>query len=171
MIISLIAAIDKNRVIGAGGALPWRLPEDLRFFSRTTMGHCIVTGRKNYESIPQKFRPLPGRHNIIVTRNPGYHAPGTTVVPSVEEAIAFAQKRNESELFIIGGGEIFEQTIGMADRLYITHVDAQLDGDTFFPEFDPKQWHAEELMRYSADDVHNFDFKICLYAKKPDFSR
>lgn len=169
MLISLIAAVAKNGVIGVKGDLPWRLPDDLKFFSKTTKGHHVVTGRKNYESIPPKFRPLPGRVNIVVTRQQDFEAPGAVVVRSLPEAIEFAREKGETELFIIGGGDVYKQCMDIADRLYITHVDAAPEGDTFFPAIAPEQWNISEIMRHPADDVHNFAFKTCLYTKKTRF--
>lgn len=165
MIISLIAAIGKNNVIGVDGDLPWHLPDDMKFFSRTTKGHHVLMGRKNYDSIPEKYRPLPGRPNIVVTRNPSFEAPKVDVVTSIEDGIALARERGEEELFIIGGGEIYKQTIDLADRLYITHVAAEIEGHAFFPDFDPSEWNEEVLQDHPTDDVHNFPFRICLYTK------
>ncbi len=165
MIISLIAAIGKNNVIGIDGDLPWHLPDDMKFFSRTTKGHHVLMGRKNFESIPKKYRPLPGRPNIVVTRNPSFEAPEVDVFTSIKDGIALARDRGEEELFIIGGGEIYKQTIDLADRLYITHVEARIDGHAYFPDFDPSEWNKEVLQDHPKDDVHNFPFRICLYTK------
>lgn len=133
--ISLIVAMAANRVIGRGNALPWRLPEDLRRFKRLTMGHTLVMGRKTWESIG---RPLPGREIVVITRQEGYGVPpGVSVARSVEEALEAARG---DEIFIAGGEEIFRQTIGRADRLYLTLIHEDFPGDTFFPEIDPARW-------------------------------
>ena len=166
MKISLIAAVGSNNVIGTEGDLPWNLPDDMKFFSRTTKGHHVLMGRKNYESIPQKYRPLPGRPNLVVTRQEDYKAEGAHVFQSIKAAVAFAEAAGEEELFIIGGGEIYQQTIEQADKLYITHVDASPSGDAKFPAFDPKAFDKEVIEEHSKDDVHNHSFTICTYVTK-----
>lgn len=166
MKISLIAAVGKNNVIGTDGDLPWSLPKDMKFFSSTTRGHHVLMGRKNYESIPDKYRPLPGRPNLIVTRNTNYEAAGAAVFNTIDAAIAHAKQAGEEELFIIGGGEIYNQTLHLADKLYITEVDAEPTGDAHFPEFDKSTFVKEEIADYKLDEKHNFSFKICLYSKK-----
>lgn len=165
MIISLIAAIGENRVIGNDGDLPWHLPDDMKFFSSTTRGHHVLMGRKNYDSIPKKYRPLPGRPNIVVTRNKSFSDDQVIVANSIEEGIEIARDKGETELFIIGGGEIYRQTLELADKLYITHVNASPDGDAFFPEFDASQWSEQIIDHHSKDDVHNFSFEIRVYEK------
>ncbi|GAB4380330.1 MAG: type 3 dihydrofolate reductase [Salibacteraceae bacterium] len=165
MIISLIAAISKNHVIGRDGDLPWHLPRDLRFFSDTTRGHHVLMGRKNFDTIPDKYRPLPNRTNLVVTRSNDFHPPGVHVFHSIDDAINHARNRGERELFIIGGGEIYRQCIDLADRLYITHVDAEIEGDTYFPEFDESDWQKELLLSQPVDDVHKFPFKTYLYSR------
>jgi dihydrofolate reductase len=166
MILSLIAAVGKNGIIGSNGDLPWHLPADMKFFSKTTRGHHVLMGRKNFESIPAKFRPLPGRPNIIVTRNSEYTADGAHVVSSIDAGISYAKHRGEEELFIIGGGEIYQQTIDQAERMYLTHVNAQPEGETHFPSFDPEEWNKEEILYHPKDDIHNYSFQICVYTRK-----
>ncbi len=165
MKVSLIAAVSENRVIGAKGDLPWSLPADMKFFSQTTRGHHILMGRVNYESIPAKYRPLPGRENIVITRQKAFSEEGIHIFHTIEEGIEYARQQGEKELFIIGGGEIYRQTIANADRLYLTHVHAQIDGDTFFPEFDASEWRVEEIAHHAKDDVHNFSFDIKMYER------
>lgn len=165
MIISLIAAVGQNRVIGSNGDLPWHLPDDMKFFAKTTRGHHVLMGRKNFESIPEKYRPLPGRPNIVVTRNSSFNADEVIIETSIENGIRAAREAGETELFIIGGGEIYNQTIDIADRLYITHVHASPEGETHFPEFDISKWTKTELVQHSKDDVHNLSFSICVYDK------
>ena len=158
--LSLIAALAENRVIGRDNALPWRLPADLKRFRRLTTGHAVVLGRKNYESIG---RPLPDRRNIIVTRNRAYAAPGCDVVHSLEAALQLAA--NDSEIFIIGGAELYQQTLSRADRLYLTLVHATVAGDTFFPAFHAGDWREVERERHAADAQHAYAFSFVTYER------
>src|SRR5947209_3338098 len=134
MILSLIAALSDNRVIGKQQALPWNLPEDLKRFRALTLGHPCVMGRKTFDSIK---RPLPNRPNIIITRQKDYRVEGAKVVSSVEESLAPYLHTNE-EVFILGGGEIFELTWRKANKLYLTWIHRQFEGDAYFPDFDPR---------------------------------
>ena len=136
--ISLIAAIGRNRELGKGGELLWRLPDDMKRFKEITTGHPVIMGRKTWESIPEKFRPLPGRTNIVVTRQSGYEAAGAVVVDSLESARAAAARAvGSDEIFIIGGGELYAAALPFAHRLYLTFVDASVpDADTFFPVYE-----------------------------------
>ena len=134
MTISIIVAVSQNDVIGRNNDLPWHLPKDMKFFKETTMGHCVVMGRKNFQSVPPKYSPLEGRTNIIVTRQEDFLAEGCIVVHSIDEAIRFAKERkNETECFIIGGGEIFAQSLHLCDRIYLTRIHHEIDGDVHFP--------------------------------------
>ena len=134
--ISIIVAHAKNRVIGKDNALLWRLPDDTKRFKTITMGHPVIMGRKTWESIPIKFRPLLGRTNVVVTRDGSYSAPGATVSTNIPDAIAVAGAAPGSEeIFIVGGAEIYKETLPLADRLYVTVVDMYVDGDAFFPEY------------------------------------
>ncbi|MFA5935902.1 MAG: dihydrofolate reductase [Patescibacteria group bacterium] len=143
--ITLIAGISKNNCIGKNGSLPWRIPEDMKHFKDLTMDHPVIMGRKTWESIPEKFRPLPGRRNIVVTRQSDYALPeGVDRAGSVDEAIDLAR-----DPFVIGGTEIYAQAMERADRLEITHVDQNVDGDAFFPTIDPAMW--AESMREDHD--------------------
>ena len=161
MIISIVVAVGENNAIGRGGDLLWRLPKDMQFFKETTMGHNVVMGRKTYESIPPKFRPLVGRVNIVVTRQEGYEAPGCRVVQSVEDAIAFAKANEEDELMVIGGGEIYRQLFDRADKIYLTKVLHSFDdADTFFPQLSPSRWRMVQMQRHSADEKHAYDFEF-----------
>jgi len=151
-VITLIAAVARNGTIGADGGLPWHLPADLRRFKALTMGHPMIMGRRTYDSIG---RTLPGRRTIVVTRDPQWAAPGVTVTHSVDAAIDLALTSGDgasaagSPVLVVGGGDIYRQTIGRADRLEITHVDADVVGDTRFPDIDPAVWEAAE--RQDAD--------------------
>ena len=133
--ISLIAALSRNRVIGVNGGLPWHLPDDSKHFRRTTMGKPVIMGRVNWESLA---KPLDGRENIVVTRQRDYEAAGCTVVHSIEAALEVAKRA--AEIMIIGGQDIYAATLPLADRMILTFVDAELEGDTYFPEFDDADW-------------------------------
>src|ERR1035437_8776354 len=122
MIVSLIVAVAENNVIGKDNNLPWHLPADMKYFRDTTLGHCVIMGRKNYDSIPLKYRPLEKRTNIVITRQKDFKADNCIVVHSVEEALSEAKRENESEAFIIGGADIYKQTIDVADKIYYTKI-------------------------------------------------
>jgi dihydrofolate reductase len=153
MIISLIAAMAENRVIGSGGTIPWKLPEDLRRFRSITMGHAVIMGRKTFESIG---RPLPGRRNIILTRNREYRAEGCLVVHGLEAALA--ECREADEVFICGGGEVFREALPLASRIYLTVVHINVEGDTFFPPI-PEEFR--ETAREEVEDAIPFSFILC----------
>lgn len=159
MIISIIAAVAENGVIGRDNQLVWNLPMDMKFFMKTTEGHCILTGRRNYESIPEKFRPLKNRTNIVVTSQPDYSDGNQElkVVHSVEEGIGLASKLGEKELFVIGGGQIYEQTINLATRLYLTEVKHQFEGDTFFPSFDQSVFEETSRIIQLPDEWNEYE--------------
>jgi dihydrofolate reductase len=160
--ISLIVAMAANRVIGRDNTLPWRLPGDLRRFKRLTMGHTLIMGRKTWESIG---RPLPGRAIVIVTRQEGYGVPaGVSVARSVEEALEIAEG---DEVFIAGGEEVFRQTIGRADRLYLTRIDKEFPGDTFFPEFDPERFRLVDREDHEATEEVPFAYSFLTYDGEP----
>ena len=135
--LAMVVAMNSERVIGVDGDLPWRIREDLRHFKRVTMGHAIIMGRKTWDSIG---RPLPGRQNIVVTRNRALVIEGADVVHSLEEAIELARQQGDEEPRIIGGATLYEMALPMTTRLFLTEVDRDVDGDTFFPEFDRRQW-------------------------------
>ena len=136
--LSLIAAVARNRVIGKDNRLLWHLPEDMKHFREVTRGKPVIMGRKTWESLPEKFRPLPGRHNIVITRNPNYNAPGATLADSLESAIRLAGI--EDELFVIGGETLYRQALPLAHRLYLTEIDRDYEGDAFFPEVPLGNW-------------------------------
>lgn len=166
MIISLIAAVSENGVIGKDNDLPWHLPADMKHFRDTTMGHCVIMGRKNYDSIPLKYRPLDGRTNIVVTRNTKFEAPGCVVVHDIEKAIEYARSQNEKEAFIIGGADVYKQTIDRADKIYFTRVHQTIDGDAFFPEVDQEKFELKACERYEADAKNKIAHSYCLYKRK-----
>jgi dihydrofolate reductase len=163
MIISIIAAMDRKRGIGADNKLPWRLPADLKRFRKLTMGHHIIVGRKTFESIG---RPLPGRRMIVVTRDSAYKTEGCEVVHSFEDAINLARERGESEVFICGGAEIYAQSIGIADRMYLTLVEAEVAADIFFPEFDEREWSEQESFYRPADEKNQYRFTFKLLVRR-----
>ncbi len=142
MSLSLIAAVSENNCIGKQNALPWYLPEDLKHFKTITTGKVVLMGRKTWESLPEKFRPLPNRINIIITRQTDFPVPESVFVfTSIEEAV---KNFPDKEIMVIGGAEIFRQTIDKADTLYITEVKQKIDGDVFFPEIDKNMWKEIE---------------------------
>ena len=152
--IRLVAAIAENGVIGRGGTVPWRLAADLRHFRAITMGKPVVMGRRTWQSLPKK--PLDGRHNIIVTSDPTFSAPGADVAPSPQAALALARAGGADEICVIGGAQLYAATLPLADFLDITHVLAEIDGDTRFPAIDPARWRAvlAEDMPAGAGDDH-----------------
>lgn len=165
MIVSMIAAVAENLVIGRDNDLVWRLPDDMKYFMETTQNHHVIMGRKNYESIPHKFRPLPNRVNIIVTQQDDYDAGDSLLTNSIQEAIEVAKNNNQEEVFIIGGGQIYAQSIDLADRLYITEVKASFEGDTFFPEIDKNDWLEVSRKPHGKDDRHAHEFDFVIYER------
>jgi len=163
MIISLIAALSKNRVIGKNNDLPWHLPDDMKYFMQTTKGHHVIMGRKNYESIPEKFRPLPNRTNIVVTRQRDFSAPNCTIVNSIEQGLAMAKKAGELETFIIGGAQIYEEGMALTQRMYLTEIQAEIEGDTYFPEIQFRKWKETLRIHHPIDERHKFKFDFVIY--------
>ncbi len=163
MIVSLIAAMDNRRGIGIENRLPWRLSADLKRFRELTMGHHIFVGRKTFESIG---KPLPGRQMIVITRDREFLADGCAVCHSLPEALDFARLRGEEEVFIIGGAQIYEQALPLADRLYLTLVDAEIVADTFFPMFDAQDWNERERLAHPADEKNQFPFTFSLLVRR-----
>ena len=162
----MIAAMGSNRVIGKDNDLPWHLPDDFRFFQQTTMGHHIIMGRKNWESLPHKFQPLPNRTNLVITRQSDYVAEGGIVINTLEEGQQFASEHNENELFIIGGGEIYRMGLPLADRIYLTEIEGEFDGQVTFPEFSKEAWKETSRKHHDADERHQFAFDFVIYDKK-----
>ncbi len=158
--ITLIAAIGKNNELGKDNDLIWHLPNDLKRFKKVTAGHHVIMGRKTYESLG---RPLPNRTNIIITRNSNYKADGCVVVHSLKEAIAAAQE--DENPYILGGAEIYNQAIAIADYLDITHVDASLDADAFFPEIDENLWVTIAREDHQKDERHQYNYSFVTYKK------
>jgi len=166
MTISIIAALSKNKVIGRKNDLPWHLPDDMNYFMQTTKGHYVIMGRKNYDSIPEKFRPLPNRTNLVITRQQDFKAPGCIVLSSIEKAIETARNAEEQEVFIIGGAEVYKLGLPMANRLYLTEIEAEIDGDTFFPEFSALDWKEISRKHHTKDGRHAYSFDFAVYERK-----
>jgi dihydrofolate reductase len=158
MQVSIIAAVADNGVIGRDGDLPWRLPADMRFFKRTTMGHHLVMGRKTWDSIG---RPLSGRTMVVLTRDRDAQIPGAHVVHDLREAIDLAREAGDSEVFVAGGAQVYAQALPLADRLLLTRVAATVDGDVHFPEYDPSAWVEVAREEHAADQRHAHAFAIC----------
>ncbi len=167
MIISLIAAVANNGAIGKDNALLWHLPDDMRYFKEKTMGHTVITGRKNYFSIPEKYRPLAGRTNIILTREKTFTEARCIVAHSLQEAIDYAALKKETEVFIIGGGEVYKQALeaNVCNRMYITHVDARPEADTFLHLPDLQTWNLVQDVRNEKDERHAYNMRFCIYEK------
>jgi dihydrofolate reductase len=160
VIVSLVVAMSENRVIGRSGGLPWSLPKDVRRFKTLTVDHTVIMGRKTFDEIKH---PLTNRRNVVITRNRDFHPHGVTVVPTLDEALALGA--TEREVFVIGGGEIYRLALHRADRLYLTVVHAQVEGDTYFPEFDLAAWALEEEERHEADAKHAYAFTFRTYRR------
>jgi dihydrofolate reductase len=167
MIRSLVVARARNGVIGRDNRLPWRLPADLAYFKQVTMGHPVIMGRRTWESIG---RPLPGRRNIVVSRNPAYVAPGATVVGSLDEAWRVAGDSSvdgpAKEACVIGGTSLFEEALPVADRIHLTEVEADVPGDTWFPPFDRTAFTEREVARQPRDERHEHAFRIVVLERK-----
>ncbi|MBM7070447.1 type 3 dihydrofolate reductase [Shewanella sp. 202IG2-18] len=159
MKISMIAAMTVNRVIGKDNQMPWHLPEDLKHFKASTMGKPIVMGRKTFESIG---RPLPGRHNIVITRQSDFSVEGITAVSSFEEAKSAAG--NVEEIAVIGGGQLYKQLLPIADKLYLTLINIDVDGDTYFPDWDDGSWQQECCENGTSSD--GIEYSFINYVKK-----
>ena len=158
--ITMIAALSRNRVIGRDGQLPWHLPEDSKHFRRSTLGKAVIMGRGEYEA---RRAPLPGRLNIVMTRQPDYEAPGCTVVHDADEALQAA--RAHPEIVIAGGQQIYQEFLPRADRMVLTLVDAEVEGDTWFPEYDAAEWRESERLEVPVDENHAYAFSIVTFER------
>jgi dihydrofolate reductase len=163
MIISAIVATAHEGVIGKDNEIPWYLPADFAYFKKTTLNHHIIMGRNCYESIG---RPLPKRTNIVVTRNPFYVVSGCVVVHSVEEGLRLAERNGEEEVFIIGGGEIYQQTMHLLDNLYLTEVDLDTEGSVFFPEINPTEWDLVSEEKHQKDEKNEWNYTFKIFERK-----
>jgi dihydrofolate reductase len=166
MLISIIVAVSENGVIGKDNQLLWRLPDDLKRFKKLTLGHPMIMGRKTFESIG---KPLPGRTSIVITRNPDFDHEGVIVVHSLEAAIKAAQGIEKDEAFIIGGGELYRQTQPIADRIYLTKVHMQIEGDTFFEIANPAAWQETERSVHEHDEKHAVKFEFINLSKTTEY--
>jgi dihydrofolate reductase len=164
MIISAIVAMSTNRVIGRDLGLPWHQPRDMKFFKDTTMGHHLIMGRNNFASMD--YRPLRGRINIVLTRDPFFITSSAIVMHSIEEALSYALEAGEEEVFIIGGGEIYKQSMHLLDKIYLTEVITELAGDTYFPEIDMNEWNLVSSQRVEADEKNEFPMRFDVLLRK-----
>lgn len=161
--LSLVVAASENNVIGKDNQLLWHLPNDLKFFKNTTWGMPVIMGRKTFESFG---KPLPGRTNIVITRQENWSAEKVIVVKSMDEAIQQSSSMDAREAYIIGGGEIYKQSMGIADRIYITRVHAVLEGDTWFPEIDKNKFELISSLPFPADDAHQYAYTFEVWQRK-----
>lgn len=164
MKISIIVAVSENNVIGRDNDLPWRLPDDMKFFVKTTKGHHILGGRKNFESFG---KALPNRTNMIISRNPDYYMEGAITFTTIQDAIDHARDNGENDLMVIGGGEIYRQILGQTNTIYLTRIHSEIEGDVYFPEFnESNNWELTEETYHPIDDKHNFDFTFEKWERK-----
>lgn len=164
MRLSILVAVSENSVIGRDGGLPWRLSGDLKRFKQLTMGHTIIMGRRTWESIG---RPLPGRRMVVVSRQEEYKTgvDGVQVVQSLDEAIRMAEQLGDVEAFVVGGAELYREALGRADRLHLTHVLGDIDGDTLFPDVDWNNWRLLESIKQPADDKNDYPSEFQVYER------
>lgn len=161
MKVVIIVAMDIRGLIGDNNSLPWRLPADLRYFNKLTIGKTLLMGRKTYESIG---RPLPGRKNIVVTSNTDYHVDGCTVASSLERALCVVSN-DTKEIMVIGGASLYKQFLPIVNRVYITHVNAELEGNIWFPNWDTNQWREIKRENYASDDKNRYSYSFVVYDK------
>ncbi|MFP6835621.1 MAG: dihydrofolate reductase [Pseudomonadales bacterium] len=166
MHIALIWAMSRNSVIGRGARLPWRLPKDMQFFVATTMGKPVIMGRRTFETMKA---PLSGRTNIVITRNAEYHRPGVKIAGDLESALALAEDQclidGRDEIMVVGGADIYRLALPVATRLYVTLVDVDVEGDTFFPEIDFHQWREVKRESFPADAANSYPFSIAVFER------
>lgn len=168
MKVSLIVATDLEKGIGKNNDLLWNLPADMQFFKNTTAGQIVIMGRKNHDSIPHKYRPLPNRLNVIITRNLDYKVENCLVFHNLKDCLAHFKDETERAIFIIGGGQIYKAALdqNLVDEMFITTVNHTFEADTFFPEFNANEWNSEIIMTKEKDDRNPFDFVVKRYNKK-----
>lgn len=164
MVISLVVAASENNVIGRNNQLLWKLPNDMKFFKNTTWAMTVIMGRKTFESMGSK--PLKGRRNIVITRQPGWKAEGIIAAKDLHNALDLAAKDDVNEVFIIGGGEIYRESIEMANRIYMTRVHTILDGDTFFPSLDNTSWVLKSFSDHPSDEKHRYAYSFQVWERK-----
>ena len=164
MKVSLIVAASENNAIGKNNQLLWHLPNDLKFFKNTTWGMSVIMGRKTFDAVN---KPLPGRFNIVITRQEDWQANGVLVAKDLQDALQKATETNCKEIFIIGGGEIYKQSMEIANKIYLTRVHANIDGDTFFPVLDENKWQLTSNQDFAADEKHAFAYSFQVWKTKP----
>ena len=162
-VIAMIVAVAENGVIGREGGLPWRLSEDMKWFKARTMGRPIIMGRKTWDSLPARFRPLPGRRNIVVTRNPAWRAAGAEQAPSLDAALALAA--DAARAFVIGGGELYRAALAQAAELVLTEIERDFDGDARFPDFDRSVFRERSRDPHHAAPPHDIDYAFITYRR------
>ncbi|MGD2118760.1 MAG: dihydrofolate reductase [Chromatiales bacterium] len=162
-LISIVAAMAKNGVIGIDNRLPWHLPDDLKHFKQLTLDKTIVMGRNTWESLPGL---LPRRRHIVISRRADYQAEGAEVMHSITDVLAAT--KDEAEIFIVGGANLYAQMLPYAQRMYLTEIDAEIDGDAFFPAWDAQQWHCEQRQLHAADERHAYAFEFLTYERTDD---
>jgi dihydrofolate reductase len=165
--LSMIAALDAANGIGKNNDLMWNLPADMQFFKETTKGHVVIMGRKNYDSIPEKFRPLPGRKNVILSRQPDFEAPGCLVFSSLADCLQLLQLEEGQKAFVIGGAQIYALALesGLVNEIFLTHIDKVYSADTFFPDFDVSSYQKSLLFEQTLNDKHEANFEVYQYTK------
>lgn len=168
MKVALIVAMDLERGIGKENDLMWHLPADMKFFKQTTEGHIVVMGRKNWDSIPLKYRPLSNRENVVLTRNKSFKAENCIILHDLVEVWEKYQNEEDRTIFIIGGGEIYKQALesDLVEEMYLTHVNKVYNADTFFPAFDLRNWSVEVIQMHGKDEKHEADFQVNKYSRK-----
>jgi len=161
--VSLVVAAGLNNEIGKDGQLLWHLPKDLKFFKNTTWGHPVIMGRKTFESVG---KPLAGRENIVISRQPGWNAAGVIGSDSITDALQKAEATNSKEIFIIGGANIYEQSMNIADRIFMTRVQGSFEADSFFPEIDTKEWELSDSHEFDADEKNKYPLSFQTWERK-----
>jgi dihydrofolate reductase len=166
MTLVLIAAVARNGVIGRDNALLWSLPEDMKHFRAVTMGASVVMGRKTWDSLPARFRPLPGRQNIVLSRQAGFQAPGASVAPNLDDAAALAAQRGATRVFVIGGEQVYRAALPLADELLLTEIERDYDGDAHFPDFDRAEFIEVAREHHRAAPPNDVDFAFVTYRRR-----
>lgn len=166
--VKLIVAKASNDVIGKNNDLIWRLPADMRFFTQTTTGHVVIMGRRNWDSIPLKYRPLSNRINVVVSRNTGFSDDGCVVFNDLQQAVSNYKNDETKDVFIIGGGQIYREALDkkLVDVMFVTHIDQAFDGDTWFPPISESDWDKEELLSHPKDEKNPYSFTVWKYTRK-----
>lgn len=162
MMISLVVAAASNNAIGKNGKMPWYLPNDMRYFKNVTWGMPVIMGRKTFESLG---KALPGRKNIVISRQPGWKAEGVVTVKNIEDGLFVAKETDAKEIMVIGGGEIYRTLMEKAGRIYLTRVETEPEADTFFPAIDPKQWWLVSQKDHKADEKNSFNYSFQVWER------